>query len=167
MRGWCIFKASRQASSSPLMLRRGVSTAILSASPSKPKPRATPSCFIAALRSAKLFSSLGSGWWFGKLPSGCGNKTLAFSPSLSMILVAVTPAAPFAQSMIKGAAKPLRAANSFSKYARYSLKMSYFSALASVGISKFEPISSRTCAPRRFKSAPKKLSVPIVILKPL
>ena len=49
---------------------------ILSPSPSNEIPKSAFSIIIFSLSAVRFFSTEGSGWWFGKLPSIFSNKTL-------------------------------------------------------------------------------------------
>ena len=46
-----------------------VTAPIRSASPSSPTPRSAPVSRTRAMRSCTYSSTVGSGWWFGKVPS--------------------------------------------------------------------------------------------------
>ena len=84
-----------------------------------------------------------------------------------MIASKLTPAAPLAQSQTKGKSKPFKCAKHWVKKSTYLLKISYFWHFVLFGICSFESTSAHTLWPSFVISSPKKLSVPIVILKPL
>ena len=49
---------------------RSSTTPILSASPSKPTPKSAPVSRTVSMSFGRFSRFVGSGWWFGKLPSG-------------------------------------------------------------------------------------------------
>src|SRR5205823_3484017 len=72
---------------------------IRSASPSYPMPTSAPVFFTVLIRSWRLSTTVGSGWWLGNRPSNSQKRPVTRHPNCSTASLATSAAAPLPQSM--------------------------------------------------------------------